>query len=220
MIIILDWDGTLVDSAGQIVATMQAAAKLCGLPTPGAAEVRHIIGLGLPEAIVSLYPEIDLARREQLRASYSQCYRDSGLAPAPFFPGVLDTLQALLARGYLLAVATGKSRRGLDRELQLRQLDALFHVTRCADETTSKPHPQMLQEILQYAGKSSDQAVMVGDTVFDMTMADRAGVSKVAVSYGAHPVAALSATAPDLLVDEFSTILEWVLEQPRQAGRV
>lgn len=210
MIIILDWDGTLVDSAGQIVATMQAAARDCGLQPKSSDAIRHIIGLGLPEAIEALYPGLEAARGAQLVESYSRIYRGSGMAPADFFHGVPETLEALLGEGYLLAVATGKSRRGLDRELGLRELGKMFHVTRCADETVSKPHPLMLQEILQYAGKSEQQAVMVGDTVFDMEMADRAGIRKVAVSYGAHPKETLLETRPDLLVDDFSTILDWV----------
>lgn len=214
MIIILDWDGTLVDSAAQIVATMQVAARTCGLPVRSPDAIRHIIGLGLPEAMVALYPDIEPPQVAKMCDSYSGCYRESGAGPAPFFPGVLEALTEFSARGYLLAVATGKSRRGLDRELRSRELDALFHVTRCSDETVSKPHPRMLLEILQQSGKSREQALMVGDTVFDMDMADRAGIQKVAVTYGAHSAAALKATQPDLLVDDFSTILDWVCSRP------
>jgi phosphoglycolate phosphatase len=210
MIIILDWDGTLVDSAGQIVATMQEAAIACALPPRNAAEIRHIIGLGLPEAIKFLYPELDAPQIQQMRDSYSVCYRESAALPPPFFPQVMETLEGMLARGYLLAVATGKSRAGLDRELSVRKLADLFHVTRCADETASKPDPLMLHQILHAADRRLDQAVMVGDTVFDMEMAQRAGMKKVAVTYGAHPQATLLATSPDLLVDDFSTILDWV----------
>ncbi len=214
MIVILDWDGTLVDSAGQIVATMQAAASLCSLPACSDSEIRHIIGLGLPEAIKTLYPEQDQGQARRLQQAYSKCYRDAAMAPAPFFPGVMSTLQALLGHGLQLAVATGKSRRGLDRELQVRQLDDLFHATRCADESRSKPDPLMLRQILQQVGKTPEQAVMVGDTVFDMDMAQQAGMRKIAVSYGAHPESALIAASPDLLVDDFSTILEWIVNPP------
>ena len=213
MILILDWDGTLVDSASQIVATMQAAAGICGLECRGSDAIRHIIGLGLPEAIQSLYPDIEPLHVERMRDTYSRCYRDAGMEPAAFFPGVLESLESFLIQGYQLAVATGKSRRGLDRELQVRKLNTLFHVTRCADETFSKPHPRMLQEILQQAEKKPEQALMVGDTVFDMEMADRAGIKKVAVTYGVHSEAALCASRPDLLVDDFSTILDWVCSQ-------
>jgi phosphoglycolate phosphatase len=212
MLIILDWDGTLVDSAGQIVATMQAAAVASDAPQRSPAEIRHIIGLGLPEAIKYLYPRFAPAQVEEMRENYSRIYRDSAAQPPPFFPQVMDTLEMMLAHGYLLAVATGKSRRGLDRELSVRKLTDLFHVTRCADETASKPDPLMLQQIMQVAGKRPDQAVMVGDTVFDMDMALNAGIKKVAVNYGAHPEAALLATGPDLLVDDFSTILDWVAQ--------
>ncbi len=214
MIIILDWDGTLVDSAGQIVATMQAAAGLCSLPACSDSEIRHIIGLGLPEAIKTLYPRLDQGQVRRLQEAYSRCYRDAGMTPAPFFPGVIRTLHNLLGHGLQLAVATGKSRRGLDRELQLRQLNGLFHATRCADESRSKPSPLMLQQILRQVGKAPAQAVMVGDTVFDMDMARQAGMRKIAVSYGAHPKAALIAAGADLLVDDFSTILEWIVNPP------
>ena len=214
MIVILDWDGTLVDSAGQIVATMQAAASLCSLPVRPDSEIRHIIGLGLPEAIKTLYPERDQDQARRMQEAYSKCYRDAGMDPAPFFPGVMSTLQALLEHGLQLAVATGKSRRGLDRELQVRQLDDLFHATRCADESRSKPNPLMLHQILQQLGKTPEQAVMVGDTVFDMDMAQQAGMRNIAVSYGAHPESALIAASPDLLVDDFSTILEWIVNLP------
>ena len=211
MIVILDWDGTLVDSAGQIVATMQAAARCCRMPVRNEDEIRHIIGLGLPEAIRTLYPGLDAVQVDTLREVYSRCYRDAAMAPAPFFAGVTDTLDALLEHGIQLAVATGKSRRGLDRELRVRQLEGLFRVTRCADESASKPDPLMLHQILQQVGRSSEQAVMVGDTVFDMDMARRANMRRIAVTYGAHPKAALADTGPDLLVDDFSTILDWIV---------
>lgn len=210
MLIIFDWDGTLVDSAGQIVDTMQRAAEQCGLPPRTEDEIRHIIGLGLPEAIRHLYPEATPASVDALRDRYSECYRAGRHGLAPYFPNVMETLRALAASGYTLAVATGKSRRGLARELAARELDGLFCYTRCADETASKPDPRMLLEIMAEHGGPAHRAVMVGDTVFDMDMADRAGIRKLAVSYGAHPVHSLQATAPDLLVDDFSTILGWI----------
>jgi phosphoglycolate phosphatase len=212
MIVILDWDGTLVDSAGQIVATMQAAARTCNLPAPSEDQIRHIIGLGLPEAIRSLFPRLDAAQVDALREAYAVCYRAAAMAPAPFFPGVTGTLRALLENGIELAIATGKSRRGLDRELRVRQLEGLFLATRCADESASKPDPLMLHQILQQVGKTPDQAVMVGDTVFDMDMARRANMKRIAVTYGAHPQSALADSAPNLLVDDFSTILDWIVK--------
>lgn len=213
MIIILDWDGTLVDSAGHIVDSMVGAALEQGLAPPSDAAIRQIIGLGLPEAIRALYPEIEQAQLRQLAQGYSVHYRASGASLPPLFPGVLATLEALSEHGCLLAVATGKSRRGLDRELKLRDMGQHFHATRCADETLSKPHPRMLEEILAVSCESPDQAVMVGDTVYDMDMADSAGIRKVAVTYGAHPQQHLAACRPDLLVEDFSTILDWVVEQ-------
>ena len=213
LIIILDWDGTLVDSAGHIINSLVQAASEQGLVPPPDEAVRQIIGLGLPEAIRELYPEIDQAGVAALAQGYSAAYRASGTSLPPLFPGVLSTLEALSEHGCLLAVATGKSRRGLDRELSLRDMGRYFHATRCADETFSKPHPRMVEEILAVSCESPDQAVMVADTVFDMDMADSAGIRKVAVSYGAHPQHRLQACRPDLLVEDFSTILDWVIEQ-------
>ena len=210
MIIVLDWDGTLVDSADAIVQCMSDAAASVGLPVPSPTAVRQIIGLGLPEAVRSLFPAGEQEQLAELTSAYSHHYRARPGDLPPLFPGVEQTLAALLDAGYLLAVATGKSRRGLDRELQRRELGDLFQVTRCADETASKPDPQMLVEILDEAGFGANQAVMVGDTEFDMLMARRAGVRKIAVTYGAHSRLQLSRCEPDLLVDEFSTILDWV----------
>ena len=210
MIVVLDWDGTLVDSAEAIVQCMRAAARDTGLPAPAPDAVRQIIGLGLPEAVRLLFPAAGEQRLAELGEAYASTYRARQGDLPPLFPGVQDTLEALLAAGYLLAVATGKSRRGLDRELHQRGLADCFQFTRCADETASKPSPLMLQEILREAGRDCAQAVMVGDTEFDMQMASRAGVRKVAVTYGAHSREQLLRWDPDLLVDEFSTILEWV----------
>ncbi len=213
MLVILDWDGTLVDSAGQIVATMQSAARRCKLPVRGGDAIRNIIGLGLPEAIRSLYPGLDTAQVDSLQRAYADCYRDAAPSPAPFFPKVESTLRGMLEQGFELAIATGKSRRGLDRELRVRQLEDLFRVTRCADESASKPDPLMLHQILQQLGKTAEQAVMVGDTVFDLKMARRANIKTIAVAYGAHSRSALLDCAPDLLVDDFSTILDWIIDR-------
>jgi phosphoglycolate phosphatase len=213
LIIVLDWDGTLVDSADVIVQCMRDGAQSVGLVPPAPLDVRQIIGLGLPEAISALFPDVEPARMAQVGAAYSSNYRQSGLPP--LFSGVEDTLDGLLELGCLLAIATGKGRKGLDRELHRRGFEGRFHVTRCADETASKPDPRMLHEILQATGKRSEEAVMVGDTEFDMHMASRAGMRKVAVTYGAHSPAQLARCQPDLLVDEFSAILDWVSGQGR-----
>lgn len=186
MLIIFDWDGTLADSTAKIVASMKAAAEDLGLPELADGTVRDIIGLGLPEAIAQLYPHAAPGEREALRLGYSEQWIARDHTPSGFYPGALDTLEELKARGYKLAVATGKSRRGLNRVWQSTGTAELFHGSRCADETTSKPDPQMLHELLAEFEVAADKAIMVGDTEFDMEMAARAGVARIGVSYGAH----------------------------------
>src|SRR5690606_2543200 len=186
MLFIFDWDGTLVDSEARIVGAMHAAAAELGIATLGIDAIRNIIGLGLPEAIVALYPELGSAQRIRLQQLYSQHYVAADQQPCQWFPGVRETLQRLQDDGFVLAVATGESRRGLQRVLaQLDMLD-FFAATRCADETQSKPHPQMLHELLEQLAVSAQSAVMVGDTEYDMAMARAAGIARIGVAYGAH----------------------------------
>lgn len=210
MLYIFDWDGTLSDSTGTIVTAMQRATEDLGWQRPEDDTVRNIIGLGLPEALQVLYPEIDKATAEQLRALYSEHYLAIDRAqPAQFYPYVMDTLESLRSDGHQLAVATGKSRRGLDRIFAQLGLDQYFHASRCSDETASKPNPQMLHELLAEFGVPPSQAVMVGDTEYDMDMARRADMPRIAVSYGAHVPERLHPYEPDLCMDCFSEILTW-----------
>lgn len=210
MLIIFDWDGTLVDSAGKIVAAMNEAAVDTGLAQLEPKAIRSIIGLGLPEAIATLYPGIDAETVDNMRQAYSHRFINSDHGLSPLFPGVEETLEALIGAGATLAVATGKSRRGLNRELGAREMEHYFPHTRCADETASKPDPLMLHQLLDEAGRGVEEAVMVGDTLFDMEMAANANMRRVAVSYGAHERDVLEDHGPDLLIDDFSTILNWV----------
>ena len=147
MLIVFDWDGTLCDSTDRIVHAMQWAAAELGLQQPAGAAVRNIIGLGLPEAMAILFPELDEQARRVMRERYSHCYTELDAEPAQLFPGAMDVMQQLRAQNHLLAVATGKSRRGLDRVLGGLGLAQWFDATRCADETSSKPDPQMLHEL-------------------------------------------------------------------------
>jgi phosphoglycolate phosphatase len=210
LLYIFDWDGTLSDSTGTIVTAMQRAAEDLGWQRPERDDVRNIIGLGLPEALRVLYPEIDAATAERLRALYSEHFLAIDQAePAQFYPRVMDSLEALRQEGHQLAVATGKSRRGLDRVLTRLKLDGYFHASRCADETASKPDPQMLHELLLQFGAQASQAVMVGDTEYDMEMARRAEMPRIAVSYGAHAAERLHPYEPALCMDCFSEILAW-----------
>jgi len=217
-VLIFDWDGTLVDSIGRIVESMHRAADLCGLQRRSDSQVKGIIGLGLPEAIRSLHPELlTPACVERFRGCYSDHYLALEAEPSALFPGVAQSLQAFRSAGYTLAVATGKSRHGLNRVLQGRGWLDYFDVTRCADETASKPDPLMLEEILAHCGVTAQEALMVGDSAFDLQMAQRAGMDSVAVGYGAQSLVALQAFAPILAIEEFMELRDW-LEQ-RATGR-
>lgn len=215
MMFIFDWDGTLLDSTGRIVAAMQMAAAELDIEVLGSEQVRNIIGLGLPEAIIELYPELTPAGRQELQVAYSRHYVASDQQPCAWFPTVRATLQQLKDEGAILTVATGKSRRGLSRVLdQLEMLD-FFHATRCADETQSKPHPQMLHELLEELDTPAAHAVMIGDTEFDMAMAQAAGVPRIGVSYGAHAAERLLQYRPELVLDEFAQLLDWRASKDR-----
>lgn len=217
--LIFDWDGTLSDSVGHIVAAMRAAAREVALPVPDVAAVRNIIGLGLPEAAVALYPqEPDVRRLHALVDSYRTQYRSLDALPVELFPGVLAALDRWRADGYRLAVATGKGRSGLDRMLKQHDLLGYFDATRCADEAASKPHPLMLQQILQELGGSAATAIMVGDSSFDLDMATNAGMRAVAVTYGAQSREQLQCCAPAHCIDEFTELASW-LGEPGRDGR-
>lgn len=205
-LIIFDWDGTISDSVARIVSSMQSAATELDMAVPTYLEVKEIIGLGLTEAAFRLFPQATREQVFQLQTSYSQHYRTEDSAPCPFFLGVEETLHQLKADGYQLAVATGKSRAGLDRVLLSLGMEDFFHSSRCADETLSKPHPLMLEQLLAEFDLPAEAAVMVGDTEFDMEMAVNAGMPRIAVSYGAHHADRLIAFDPLACVDLFSGI--------------
>lgn len=210
MLCIFDWDGTLSDSAAKIVACMQASAVDVGLPVLSFERTASIIGLGLPEAVADLYPEASLTQLKQLRLGYSEHFVRADQVPSDFFEGVIDGLQDLKLQGFKIAVATGKSRRGLDRVLTRLDMSDFFDASRCADETRSKPHPLMLSELLAEFELNPCQAVMVGDTSFDMAMAEAIKMPRLGVSYGAHPRERLLAHAPELLADEFHQVHQWL----------
>ena len=207
MLLIFDWDGTLIDSTAKIVRCMQLAAESVGVDVLAPEAICQIIGLGLPEAIAVLYPALDDERRHQVREQYVHFFIHVDQTPSPFFPDVAETLHRLRADGYTLAVATGKSRRGLDRVLQQLGMQHFFHATRCADETRSKPHPRMLHELLDKFGRSASGALMVGDTHFDMAMAQAIGMPRVAVSYGAHTREQLLVHEPLACIERFGELL-------------
>jgi len=209
-LLIFDWDGTLADSIGRIVEAMHVAAVRSDLPPRDDLAVKGIIGLGLPEAIRTLYPEIADDELIAFRQHYADHYIALEAEPSPLFAGVVESLEAFRAQGYHLAVATGKARRGLDRVLRAHGWEEYFDITRAADETASKPHPLMLEQILAHCGVSPEQALMVGDSSFDLLMARNAGMGSVAVSYGAQSLEALRAFEPRLTIDSFLELHAWL----------
>lgn len=210
-LLIFDWDGTLVDSIGRIVDAMRLAAAECELPSLGDAAIKGIIGLGLPEAIRALYPElVESVRVERFRRLYSEHYLALEAEPSALFAGVAESLEAFRAAGYRLAVATGKGRHGLERVLAGQGWLDYFDITRCADETASKPDPLMLQEILADCQVAPERALMIGDSSFDLEMARRAGVDSVAVGYGAQSLDSLRAYGPRLAIEHFTELRAWL----------
>ncbi|HRE15699.1 MAG TPA: HAD-IA family hydrolase [Rhodocyclaceae bacterium] len=208
-LIVFDWDGTLMDSAGAIVRAIQAAARDLALPVPTDQQARHVIGLGLNDALQHAVPELSAARYPEMVDAYRRHYLASDQA-LTLFEGVETLLSDLHAAGYWLAVATGKSRIGLERALGHSGLDQCFHATRCADECHSKPHPQMLEELMQEFAVDPAATLMIGDTSHDLLMARNAGVDALAVSYGAHPEDYLKAHAPLATVADIEELAAWL----------
>ncbi len=209
-LIIFDWDGTLMDSVAKIVRCFTAAVNDVGVPSPGEAATRHVIGLGLAEAVATLLPNVDVESRAQVVERYRQHFLHLDQTEMPFFPGVREGLESLVAQGYLLAVATGKARRGLDRVLRDTGMAHLFCATRCADEAFSKPHPRMLEDILEQTGIETSKALMVGDTTYDMLMAHHASMDSLAVTYGVHGRDLLVEHRPLACLDTFNEVYAWL----------
>lgn len=211
MFFIFDWDGTLCDSTAKIVRCMHQAADTLSLPALTDLEVQNIIGLGLPEAIQTLYPELEPLGVEAMRQAYADQFIHADTTRCELFANAEHTLERLLADGHKIAVATGKSRAGLDRVLSSVGMSSLFHATRCSDETASKPHPLMLQQLLEEMRVPVEEAVMIGDTEFDMEMARRAEMPRIAVDYGAHHISRLTPYEPILCASDISEVLAFPL---------
>ncbi|MFC3151581.1 HAD family hydrolase [Litoribrevibacter euphylliae] len=212
-LIIFDWDGTLVDSADLIVMCMQLAFSDAQLVVPGAEEIRNIIGLGLNEAIIELNGHTPESKIKELRERYSYHFHKNDIHELSVFDGVYELLMRLQGQGRLSAVATGKSRKGLARGLSRFKQSELFTTTRCADETKSKPHPLMLEEILREVNVPLERAVMVGDSIYDMEMAQRLGMDSIGVTYGVHCYDRLSQFKPVTVVDNVSSLSSFLLNK-------
>ncbi len=208
-LLVFDWDGTLMDSTAAIASSLQLASADMGLPMPSDAEARHIIGLGLNQAISILHPTLPQTEYPALIARYRQHFfkQDQQLT---LFEGVAQTIPRLHNDGYWVTVATGKNRPGLDRALDQSQLRACFHATRCAEESFSKPHPAMLHELMALCDVPAHRTLMIGDTSHDLLMANNAGVASVAVSYGAHDAHSLREYRPLFVAESFIELAGWL----------
>lgn len=209
-LVVFDWDGTLMDSLANIVSSMQQAALQTGLEPRSETEVHEIIGLGLPEAIRVLYPGLTAEHAEKMREHYAASYLGSLATESGLYDGVRHLLDELVASRLPLSIATGKSRRGLDRVLAAQQVGHLFQSSRCADESRSKPHPQMLLDLLALHQLAPEQVVMVGDTEHDLRMAQAAGVDAVGVGWGAHEMSRLLACKPVYCAHSVAELHAWL----------
>ena len=213
-LIIFDWDGTLFDSVGQIVASLQFAATQFGQPLTNDA-AKSIIGLGLPEVAQVLFPTVPELHADILQ-SYAEHYVANSKDDA-WFTGVSEMLFALKAQGVQLAVATGKSRKGLDRVLKQTNSQDLFSATRAASETKSKPDPLMLAEILQQTGVKAENEIMVGDTSYDLKMAENIVMPRVGVAYGVHSIEVLQSFQPLYIAQDVDVLHQFLMAQLNQS---
>ncbi|MBE7941940.1 MULTISPECIES: HAD-IA family hydrolase [Ramlibacter] len=210
-LIAFDWDGTLFDSTAIIVRCIQRAVVDVGGRMPSDEAAAYVIGMGLMEALAHAAPDVPREKYPELGTRYRvhyQAHQDD----LSLFEGVLPLLQDLRARHHWLAVATGKSRRGLDDVLQSSQLGALFDGSRTADETAGKPHPRMLEELMREFGAEPARTLMIGDTTHDLQMAVNAGCPAVGVSYGAHDPGEFASLAPLYVAHSVPELHRWLLE--------
>jgi phosphoglycolate phosphatase len=208
-LVVFDWDGTLMDSTAIIVASLQAACADVGLPVPSDERSHHIIGLGLYDAMAHVLPGVSPDVYPQVVERYGHHFRTHE-PQSPLFAGAEQMLQELHGAGHRLAIATGKSRRGLERALEKTGLGPLFHATRCGEESASKPAPGMLLDLMRMMGITPDKTVMIGDTTHDLQMAANAGVRGIAVTYGAHPRDQLLALQPLVCLDQPQDLWQWL----------
>jgi len=209
-LLIFDWDGTLMDSESKIINCFQAALSDTGIAPIEDDRIRDIIGLGLKESMEVLLPDHNQATHNLVVEAYREHFLVRDTTEMPMFPGVIDGIRRLHEQRYTLAIATGKARRGLNRVLNGHELENLFHVTRCADETVSKPHPLMLQQILEATKIPAENALMIGDSVYDLQMATNAGIDSLAVSYGVQSCDRLLEHAPIGCMHEFEDLYAWL----------
>jgi phosphoglycolate phosphatase len=209
-LIIFDWDGTIIDSQAHIIKSMRNAFVDEGLHVPEDEQIRHIIGLSLEAAIQTLISGIEALQVQRVAENYRRHFFADATGSSELFNGVAEIIRDLHASGYYLAVATGKGRHGLDLALHKTGLQPYFHITRCADETRSKPDPLMLDEILTDLDLDARQAIMVGDTSYDMDMAGSINMDCIAVTYGMHDRQHLKNSQPTHFIDSITQLSQYV----------
>lgn len=208
-LLVFDWDGTLMDSAACIAASLQAACRDLGFPVPSDRDARYVIGLGLADAMAHILPGLEAAEYPRVSERYRHHFLQRD-AETLLFEGAAEMLRELRAAGHRLAIATGKTRRGLDRALRATGLADCFDATRCADEGHSKPDPGMLEALLDRLAVAPARALMIGDTTHDMAMARAAGVERLAVRHGAHEECALLEYEPLACVGDCLELRTWL----------
>jgi len=213
-LVIFDWDGTLMDSVDRIVYSMQASANVLSFEPPSYEQAKQIIGLSLTKAIQTLFPTANDEQVQLLTAQYKHQYVEVNNTPTPLFDSALELLTNLKQKDKLLAVATGKGRAGLQRVWQVSGTEHFFHASRCADESISKPDPDMINSLLEELNIQKHEAVMIGDTSFDLEMAQRAGIDSIGVTYGVHDGELLSKYQPRAIVDSLAELHQLLLKTP------
>ena len=208
-LIAFDWDGTLFDSTAVITRCIQAAVRDVGGTVPSDEQASHVIGLGLMQALAYAAPDVPKEKYPELGSRYRHHYM-AHHDDISLFDGVLSMLAELKGRQHWLAVATGKSRQGLDMALKAAELKGLFDASRTADETAGKPHPRMLLELMREFGAEPSRVLMIGDTTHDLQMAVNAGCASVGVSYGAHPPEAFEVLKPRFVAHSVAHLRAWL----------
>lgn len=215
--LIFDWDGTLMDSAQKISECLRAAATDVELPVPSDQQARNVIGLGLTDAMREIFGDITATEIDHLVQRYKHHYLHENATQQPLFSGVKQGLEELSQQGTFLSVATGKARAGLDRVLTAESMHDFFIYSRCADEARTKPHPQMLLDIMDYLALRPQDCLMIGDTEYDMQMAAGANVDALGVSYGVHSRERLQDSGAQNVCNNFAEVMDWVLPRIKPA---
>lgn len=207
-LVIFDWDGTLMDSVGRIVSSMQSAAKTVGLTIPSSEDVKEIIGLSLNVGLEKLFSALTPEQADAMLVQYKYQYLEGDDTPTPLFDNAHRLLSSLKEQRKLLAVATGKGRDGLNRVLNVSDTSHFFNATRCAGEMPSKPDPTMLHSLLAELDIAPHQAIMIGDTSHDLQMAQNAGIDSIGITFGVHDKQILQQFSPKAIVDSMSELHE------------